>query len=356
MDNGFTSFVDGYENKDVGNVTTSVVTGLTAGTAYYYRVRAENAGGTSGNSNAIETKTLSSAPVATAASAVTENSFSANWDASEGADGYRLDVAVDNGFTSFVPGYEDKDVENVTTFSVTGLSPVTTYYYRIRAYHDSGASENSNTIEVTTTDGTGVPADVQDAAPNDGDGNGDGIKDSLQTSVASLPSATPDRSYLTVEVRDGCGALNSVATSTSESVGVEDTGYDYPFELVAFTLPCETGTVRVYYHGAESLDDFEYRKYGPTPDDWDAPLWYGMPDVTFDTKEIGGNTVPYAEFVLTEAQLGDDTSVFPIVDQGGVARANAIPTLGQWAMLLLGLMLIVVTFGIIRRGRNTCTP
>ena len=266
---------------------------------------------------------------------------------------------MDNGFTSFVPGYEDKDVEDVTTFSVTGLSPVTDYFYRVRAYHDSGTSNDSNIIEVMTTDGTGVPADVQDAAPNDGDGNGDGIKDSLQTSVASLPSATSDRSYLTVEVRDGCGELNSVATSTSESVGVEDPGYDYPFELVAFTLPCETGTVRIYYHGAESLDDFEYRKYGPTPDDWDVPLWYGMPDVTFGTKEIGGNTVPYAEFVLTEAQLGDDTDGFPIVDQGGVASRQApipIPTLTEWGMILMGLLLIVVTFGIIRRGRNTCTP
>ena len=242
--------------------------------------------------------------------------------------------------------------------TVTSLNAKTAYHFRAYEFNDTGLEEiyltdaaTDNPNEATTSDGTGVPADVQDAAPNDGDGNGDGIKDSLQTSVASLPSATPDRSYLTVEVRDGCGALNSVATSTSESVGVEDTGYDYPFELVAFTLPCETGTVRVYYHGAESLDDFEYRKYGPTPDDWNAPLWYGMPDVTFDTKEIGGNTVPYAEFVLTEAQLGDDTSVFPIVDQGGVARANAIPTLSQWEMLLLGLLMAAIaTRGIRRRS------
>src|SRR6267143_611901 len=35
----FSDYVDGYHDLDVGNVTGRVVTGLTAGTTYYYRVR-----------------------------------------------------------------------------------------------------------------------------------------------------------------------------------------------------------------------------------------------------------------------------------------------------------------------------
>ena len=42
-DSGFTSLVSGYNNLDVGNVLTKAVTGLSAATTYYYRVRAYTA-------------------------------------------------------------------------------------------------------------------------------------------------------------------------------------------------------------------------------------------------------------------------------------------------------------------------
>ena len=41
-DAGFTAFVDGYNNLNVGNVITYKVVGLTGSTKYYYRVRASN--------------------------------------------------------------------------------------------------------------------------------------------------------------------------------------------------------------------------------------------------------------------------------------------------------------------------
>ena len=51
---------------------------------------------------------------------------------------------------SFVTGYENLTV-NGTSQSVTGLTPLTTYYYRVRAISTSSTSANSNTIAVTTT-------------------------------------------------------------------------------------------------------------------------------------------------------------------------------------------------------------
>lgn len=50
---GTLNYVAGYQNLNVGNVTTYPVTGLTAGTTYYYMVRAYNTNGTSDNSNPI---------------------------------------------------------------------------------------------------------------------------------------------------------------------------------------------------------------------------------------------------------------------------------------------------------------
>lgn len=49
----FSSPVSGYDNLNVGNVTIYSVTGLTCGNTYYYRIRANNACGTSTNSNII---------------------------------------------------------------------------------------------------------------------------------------------------------------------------------------------------------------------------------------------------------------------------------------------------------------
>ena len=152
-DNTFTTFVTGFNNKDVLNLFSYTITGLTANTVYYYRIRAYNTGGTSDNSNIITTTTLlnpPSAPTANNASGIMQTSFTATWSSSSTATGYKIDVAVDNTFTNFVTGYNNKDVGNVTSTTITGLSAKTTYYYRVKAYNASGSSGNSNTITSTT--------------------------------------------------------------------------------------------------------------------------------------------------------------------------------------------------------------
>ena len=58
----FSSFVTGYNNLSVGNVLSQSVAGLTAGTTYYYRVRASNSCGTSSNPNTVSVPTLSAPP------------------------------------------------------------------------------------------------------------------------------------------------------------------------------------------------------------------------------------------------------------------------------------------------------
>ena len=91
------------------------------------------------------------APVATAATNITGSGFSANWNASSGATGYKLDVSTDPNFGSYVGGYQNLDVGNVTTYAVTGLSGTTNYHYRLRAYNVILNSQNSNIIDATTT-------------------------------------------------------------------------------------------------------------------------------------------------------------------------------------------------------------
>lgn len=157
-DSGFTTYVSGYHNRYVDNVLTWEVTGLQAGQAYYYRVRAMGPFNlVSNNSNTITTTTILNAPLAREATDVFGTGFTTNWDASTGATGYYLDVSTDPLFGSFVAGYNNKDVGNVLTSAVVGLVLNTTYYYRVRAYNALTTSVSSNVIDQRTQ---APPADV----------------------------------------------------------------------------------------------------------------------------------------------------------------------------------------------------
>ncbi|MBP7829590.1 MAG: fibronectin type III domain-containing protein [Kiritimatiellae bacterium] len=147
---GFTSYIGGYSNRLAGTATTLSVTGLAQGTAYYYRLRAQNSGGTSTNSGAITVSTIPAAPTAQAATTIAGSSFSANWSASTGATNYLLDVSTASGFASYVGGYSNRLAGAATTLSVTGLAQGTVYYYRLRAQNSGGTSTNSGTISLTT--------------------------------------------------------------------------------------------------------------------------------------------------------------------------------------------------------------
>ncbi len=68
-----------------------------------------------------------------------------------------VQVESGSGSASYVPGYQNRDVGNVTSAAVTGLAANVTYYYRARAYNVTSNSANSAITNVTTTGGTDVP-------------------------------------------------------------------------------------------------------------------------------------------------------------------------------------------------------
>lgn len=94
---------------------------------------------------------LPPAPVANAALLVSDIGFVANWNSVPDVLTYELDVSTAAGFATFLPGFQNRDVGNRLDFAVTDLNPSTTYYYRVRARNNVGASASSNTITVTTS-------------------------------------------------------------------------------------------------------------------------------------------------------------------------------------------------------------
>jgi len=122
---------------------TAAITGLSPNTQYAYRVNGVNSAGTT-NGTALTFFTAPAAPVLSAATAVTATGFTVNWGAVTGADSYLLDLSTENTFTTgLLSGYTGLSVTG-TSQAVSGLTPSTTYYYRVRAVSNAnGTGDNS---------------------------------------------------------------------------------------------------------------------------------------------------------------------------------------------------------------------
>lgn len=143
----------GEKLADVGTVTAS-------GTSVTVTLKADSLTTFSG---ALGFTSRPDAPVARSATNTTSTGFTASWNSVPYATAYLLDVATDSSFgsSSLLVGYSSRNVGPSTRFTVTGLAPVTTYYYRVRASNSVGASDYSNAIAVSTP-----PIPLQISSPN----------------------------------------------------------------------------------------------------------------------------------------------------------------------------------------------
>lgn len=180
--------------------------------------------------------------------------------------------------------------------------------------------------------------------------------DSLVVTSYTAPSAT-GTGNITASFSGGgpgCGYTVSqfiplTGHGASPPAGTAPAGVSFPHGLFDFTTggctPGSTITLVVTYPQALPPGTV-YWKYGPTPTDG-SYHWYQLPAV------IAGNT---ATFSITDGGLGDDdlTANGTIVDQGGPGvpgGAASIPTLSEWAMLMLaGLMGLFGVSAMRRRG------
>ncbi len=131
-----------------GNATTYQNTGLTAGTAYMYRIRACSAVGCSGYSNEASTLTAPTAPGNPGATVISATQINLSWTAATGTvSTYRVERSTTSGgvFT------EIASISNTTlAYQNTGLTAATAYFYRVRACNAGSCSVYTAQATATT--------------------------------------------------------------------------------------------------------------------------------------------------------------------------------------------------------------
>ncbi|GAB4411384.1 MAG: hypothetical protein OHK0032_07290 [Thermodesulfovibrionales bacterium] len=136
------------------NATSYTNSGLTDGTQYSYRVRAYNTiPADSFYSNEATAVTPLNPPTGLTATALSSSQVSLAWvDNSQSEEGYRIERKGSDGNYSQIAVVGP----NTTSYTDSGLSPATAYWYRVRAYNTAaGNSLYSNEPSVTTLTATG---------------------------------------------------------------------------------------------------------------------------------------------------------------------------------------------------------
>ena len=180
-------------------------TGLTPNTTYVYRVRACNEVGCSTFSNDADATTDEVAPGAPSgliASATGYATVDLSWtDESDNETGFRVERKEGGAGVYSAAG---NVAANTASFADTGLSPNTTYFYRVIAFNPSGDSTPSNEDSATTWSGSGLNLSISNLY----------LTQSTQTLGGTVPQVTGKDGYLRVF------AVASEANSLQPSVRV----------------------------------------------------------------------------------------------------------------------------------------
>ncbi|MGE5608618.1 MAG: fibronectin type III domain-containing protein, partial [Bacillota bacterium] len=213
-------------------VTSFTDSGLTASTAYSYRVRATNAAGNSAYSNtaaattqaSTPTVTIPSAPSALTATAASSSQINLKWtDNSNNETGFLIERATGTGTFTQIASVG----AGVTSFTSSGLTASTAYSYRVRATNSAGNSAYSNTASATTqasTPTTTIPTAPSALAAT--------AVSSSQVALKWTDNSSNESGFL-VERATGTGTFTQIAsvgagvTSFTDSGLAASTAYSY---------------------------------------------------------------------------------------------------------------------------------
>ena len=129
-------------------IALTISNNLIEGTQYYFRVQGVNGGGRSAYSNDKSVTTVLISPSGLTAQALSSSQVRLNWtDRSATETGFRIERSpvTNTNYTEIATVGA-----NTTSFTDSGLSEATRYWYRVRAYNAATTSAYSNEKSVTT--------------------------------------------------------------------------------------------------------------------------------------------------------------------------------------------------------------
>jgi titin len=213
------------------NVLLFSDTGLAAATTYFYRVVATSPNGDSAPSAVAGATTVAPppppTPVGVTASAVSQSRIDVGWQDVAGESGYQVQRSPDglSGWAQVASTGQD-----VVSYSDTGLTASTTYYYRVVATSPNGDSAPSAVVSATTAADSTPPT-----APTNLKGTAAKRKANLSW-TGSVDSGSGVAGYRVYRSDSGAsGTFALVTTTTSTSVGVSaPTGVALWYRVTAF--------------------------------------------------------------------------------------------------------------------------
>ena len=213
----------------VSTATTSIVTGLTNGTNYRFRVAARNAIGVGPSSTPVEA-TPAWMPAAqagvTPADGVGSGQVKLTWTAPADHGAAITDYVIESSLDGTVWTTVDDGVSTSTAYTVSGLTNGTRYSFRVAAKNAAGVGPSSTPVEATPVGLPNAPGGLTAVVPIVGLGflarltwnapvdNGSAVTDYvIQTSLDGTTWTTVDDGVSTATTYTVNGLLNALRYS-----------------------------------------------------------------------------------------------------------------------------------------------
>lgn len=232
----------------------------------------------------------------------------------------------DGQFEFTVPGNEQVFVRAVSPSGQEVSQPSNGSYTVTTVAGEHLSDLNFGVAPTTSSDTDGVADTIENGAPGNGDGNDDGILDSQQHHVTSLPNAV-DGTYVTIVAPAGSELVAVAVSDANPDPDNTPRSASFPVGFIHFEVHGidvgETIDVTIHLHNNALLSN--YYKYGPTPDET-KPHFYPFER----TSKNGIQSISAGEIVLrfTDGFAGDDDLAANgiIVDPGAPFMVSSGPS------------------------------
>jgi hypothetical protein len=218
-----------------------------------------------------------------------------SWTSSTGATSYGLQVSTSSGFGTTIV---NQTGIQTTSYGASGLSPSTTYYWRVNATNSAGTSSWSTVRSFTTASGGGGGTNL---LANGGFESGTDSWNFYTNGDGSLDAGTP-------AYQGSASGVVSI-TSTGNNMQLQQTGFTLQegatYQLQFAVKANHARSIRVFIHKNTAA----YDNYGL--DEWvDVGTSWSLITLTFTASEFSGQTTNtrLRFWFVDEAEAGDTFS------------------------------------------------